>query len=86
MKNVKSEEKERARREVEDVLESKIAPRSMLSLKGVAKTAHYIRYEPNGMQERVVKIQEVQQDPLKPPSFRLKKVSNEVRASLFTSH
>lgn len=47
-----------------------------ISSAGSNERAHYIKYEPVGMKERVIKVQSLQRDPLNPPQFRLKKVVN----------
>ena len=75
IKIVMNEQKQQGRQEVEDALRSKIALGSALTFRDVVENTHYIKYEPTGMQQRVIRIQQVQQDPLKPPSFRSKKVS-----------
>lgn len=74
------ETRAKQQKQLQDAIDGKLYPQKHLTdLKGGNTHAQYIKYAPVGARERVIKVQQLQQDPLSPPAFRLKKAPSEAK-------
>lgn len=62
--------------EVRDAIHAKINKICGSSIISAVENEDYVKYVPVGTRERIIKLQPVQQDPMRPPPFRLNKVPN----------